>query len=366
MSADLSSLVTAFTESTNAVSAMIASLVTLFGVLRFKRRAPAAIAAAAVVGRSAGAGLGTMVYASNAVPQAAMATPGLPSATIYAPQGTVTKLPRWVTSTHTPLVIIAILLIALFDMRRTPDVEPLPVHVAPVITDASASVYEYDRDGNLVSYRDRYITFNVAGSYDGLGRMTRVSIPTSSNERSDFSWVADFEKVSGVGLDRAVFDLEQPAGLVAARLRLRTGDVSTYSIARVGGDSTPGTNCMVYVYALGLGDDVRNTNTWMKIGEGTLTPSGSWSVVGSVSGDGSMSSTPRLADANISLTAIVVSSDDAAGVSTTLTLGDLDAMGRSKIVTVVPHRGLQWGHGTDGVAGVLSRTTPVTGVPPQR
>jgi hypothetical protein len=366
MSADLSSLVTAFTESTNAVSAMIASLVTLFGVLRFKRRARVEIATAAVVERSAGAGHATLLYMSNAVPDAAMANPGLPSATIYAPQGTVTKLPQWITGTHTPLVLLGILLIVLFDvtsLRRTPKVGPVSERVAPVITDARAFIYEYDHDGNIGSDCAGYIVFNIAGTWDGLGRVTRA-IPPTSTERSDVSWVVDLKEVSGFsGL--AVSGLE-PGDLIGARLKLRPGDTSAHSVVLLGGDVTPVDPRMVYVYAGAFGDDIQSSDKWIKVGEGTLTPSGSWSVVGSVPGDWSRTHTTPLATAKMSLTAIVVSSEDAAVVTTTSTLADLDAMGRSEIVTVVPRRRLEWGHGTSGVVGDPSRTTPVTGVPSQR
>lgn len=67
------------------------------------------------------------------------------------------------------------------------------------------------------------------------------AIPTTSSERSDFSWVADLQKVcqTGCNLDEAMFDAEPPAGLIAARMTLRTGDIFTYSIARIGSDITP-------------------------------------------------------------------------------------------------------------------------------
>jgi len=371
MGADISSYVTVLTDSTNAVSAMIASLVTLFGVLRFRRRARAEIAPAAVVRGSAGGGLATLLYVSNAVPHDMMANPGSPSGTIYAPQGTVTKLPRWATSTFTPLAIIVVLLFALFDMQRTSHVERVPVHIAPVITDARAFISEYDPAGTVVSGGRDYIVIRVNGTWDGT-LATLSSIPATPSERSDFTWVSNLKELCGTGCNAndALFGSESPANLVAARLKLRTGGVSTDSIAHVGGDTTPGADCMVFVYALGLGDDVHNTGPWTKIGEGRLDPSGSWSVVGTVSSDRSRTVTSG-STAKISLAAIVVSPKDASDGKTpeaknTMSLADLGAMGRSEIVTVVPHRGLQRGQVTDDTVGGQSRTTPATGVSRRR
>ena len=65
-------------------------------------------------------------------------------------------------------------------------------------------------------------------------------IPTTSAEREDFSWLADMKQICpNCGLNSEVLDAEPPAGLVAARLRLTSGKVFTYSIARIGSDVTP-------------------------------------------------------------------------------------------------------------------------------
>lgn len=66
-------------------------------------------------------------------------------------------------------------------------------------------------------------------------------IPTTSNERKDFSWVADLKKIcqTGCNIDEAMLEAEPPAGLIAARLTLRTGELYTYSIARIGSNITP-------------------------------------------------------------------------------------------------------------------------------
>src|SRR5204863_9051277 len=65
-------------------------------------------------------------------------------------------------------------------------------------------------------------------------------IPTSSAEREDFSWVADLTQICGDGcpFDSAVHASQPPSGLVAARLVLRTGNVFTYSVARIGTNVT--------------------------------------------------------------------------------------------------------------------------------
>jgi hypothetical protein len=67
------------------------------------------------------------------------------------------------------------------------------------------------------------------------------AIPTTSTERADFSWVADLKQVCGSGcnIDDAMLEAEPPAGVIAARFTLRTGNFFTYSIARIGGDITP-------------------------------------------------------------------------------------------------------------------------------
>ena len=65
-------------------------------------------------------------------------------------------------------------------------------------------------------------------------------IPTTTAERADYSWLADLAQICpSCGLDDSVLDEDPPAGLVAARFRLTSGDVFTYSIARIGSDVTP-------------------------------------------------------------------------------------------------------------------------------
>jgi hypothetical protein len=81
------------------------------------------------------------------------------------------------------------------------------------------------------------LTENARSSVNGVPQI----IPTTSSEREDISWIADLKKIcqSGCDIDSALVEAEVPAGVVAARLRLRTGKVFTYSIARIGSDITP-------------------------------------------------------------------------------------------------------------------------------
>jgi hypothetical protein len=66
-------------------------------------------------------------------------------------------------------------------------------------------------------------------------------IPATSGERADYSWLAKLSEICSNcdGIDSSVLDTEPPSSLVAARFRLRTGNLYTYSIARIGSDVTP-------------------------------------------------------------------------------------------------------------------------------
>ena len=81
------------------------------------------------------------------------------------------------------------------------------------------------------------LTENTRSSVNGVPQI----IPTTSNEREDFSWVANLKKIceNGCNIDTALLEAQPPAGVIAARLRLRTGKVYTYSIARIGQNITP-------------------------------------------------------------------------------------------------------------------------------
>lgn len=69
----------------------------------------------------------------------------------------------------------------------------------------------------------------------------REPIPGTSAESMDFSWVADLGRIvpdSGV-VDPALLRATPPAGRIAARLRLRSGEVWTYRLIEVGGEVLP-------------------------------------------------------------------------------------------------------------------------------
>jgi hypothetical protein len=71
------------------------------------------------------------------------------------------------------------------------------------------------------------------------GLRTQI-IPTTSAEREDFGWVADLKQIapSGYAFNTDLL-ASPPPGLVAARLTLRSGNVFTYSVARIGSNVTP-------------------------------------------------------------------------------------------------------------------------------
>ena len=65
-------------------------------------------------------------------------------------------------------------------------------------------------------------------------------IPTTSTERGDYSWIAEVTQLCGSGctLDPDLFDTLPPS-IVAARFKINSGDLFTYSVARLGSDVTP-------------------------------------------------------------------------------------------------------------------------------
>jgi hypothetical protein len=79
------------------------------------------------------------------------------------------------------------------------------------------------------------ITTNARATSNGVP----VAIPTTSGEREDFSWVASLSSVCpACTLDSSVLG-SQPPAIVAARFRLRSGKLFTYSVARIGSKVTP-------------------------------------------------------------------------------------------------------------------------------
>jgi hypothetical protein len=65
-------------------------------------------------------------------------------------------------------------------------------------------------------------------------------IPTTSGEREDYSWIADMKQINpnGFSINSNVLAAQPPA-TIAARLRLKSGKVFTYSVARIGSNVTP-------------------------------------------------------------------------------------------------------------------------------
>jgi hypothetical protein len=67
-----------------------------------------------------------------------------------------------------------------------------------------------------------------------------LPIPTTATEREDFSWVADLKQICPTDCTVNTDLLgANPPGLVAARLKLKTGKIFTYSVARIGSNVTP-------------------------------------------------------------------------------------------------------------------------------
>jgi hypothetical protein len=76
---------------------------------------------------------------------------------------------------------------------------------------------------------------NVRGSSGGVPLL----IPTTSTERKDFSWIADIKAIcSTCSMDEDVLGTLPPAS-IAARFTISSGDLFTYSVARIGSDVTP-------------------------------------------------------------------------------------------------------------------------------
>jgi hypothetical protein len=84
-------------------------------------------------------------------------------------------------------------------------------------------------------------SLGVAQNLRGSANGQVLSIPSTTQEREDFSWVTDLKQLcpSGCVLNPALLSSQPPSGLIAARLRLRNGRVFTYSIVRNAGKVTP-------------------------------------------------------------------------------------------------------------------------------
>jgi hypothetical protein len=76
----------------------------------------------------------------------------------------------------------------------------------------------------------------VRGTSNGVPLM----VPTTSAEREDYTWLASIRQLCPTcTVNPAVLGSQPPTGLVAARFRLRSGKVFTYSVARIGANVTP-------------------------------------------------------------------------------------------------------------------------------
>lgn len=67
-------------------------------------------------------------------------------------------------------------------------------------------------------------------------------VPTTPDQREDFTWVTSMRQVSpGIaGFKTAVTSSEPPPGcMIAARLKLRSGKLFTYSLVKIGGKARP-------------------------------------------------------------------------------------------------------------------------------
>ena len=66
-------------------------------------------------------------------------------------------------------------------------------------------------------------------------------VPETSAEREDYTWLAKLQQVcsSGCDLDAALTGTNPPPGIIAARLKLNTGKLYTFAVARIGADVTP-------------------------------------------------------------------------------------------------------------------------------
>jgi hypothetical protein len=102
-----------------------------------------------------------------------------------------------------------------------------------LINGSDISVQKSSGEPNLPEFSIRN---DVRGTVEGQPQI----IPTTATERGDFSWIARLQQScsSGCTLDSDLFDT-LPPDIVAARFKIDSGDLYTYSIARLGSDVTP-------------------------------------------------------------------------------------------------------------------------------
>ncbi|MGZ8779175.1 MAG: hypothetical protein ACXW31_04570 [Thermoanaerobaculia bacterium] len=75
--------------------------------------------------------------------------------------------------------------------------------------------------------------------YNDNGTLHRI--PLTTEEREDFSWVADISDLApgSEGYKTALTASDDPGDLVAARLKLRSGKVITYAVIKIDGKASP-------------------------------------------------------------------------------------------------------------------------------
>lgn len=134
-----------------------------------------------------------------------------------------------------------------------------------VISGSDIAVQKSSGAANLPALQIRN---DVRGTINGQPEI----IPTTSASRQDYSWIPALKELCGSGctFDSDLFDTVPP-GIVAARFKIDSGDLYTYSIARLGSDVTPvqfkrldGTgNTSSYVQAITswIGLDIEVTGT---------------------------------------------------------------------------------------------------------
>ena len=122
-------------------------------------------------------------------------------------------------------------------------------------------------------------------------------IPTTSAEREDFGWVADLTQICADGCPFAasIHAATPPSNLIAARFVLKSGNVFTYSIARIGPYVTP-----VHFKRLdGTGSDAAYSQavaTW--VGADVSVSGGSAQFVATKYSDGTQRTMTLAPDAN--------------------------------------------------------------------
>lgn len=86
---------------------------------------------------------------------------------------------------------------------------------------------------NLPALQRRY---DVRGTVNGQPEI----VPGSATARKDLSWIPQLAKLcaSGCAIDADLLDSVPPA-IVAARFKINSGELYTYSVARIGSDVTP-------------------------------------------------------------------------------------------------------------------------------